>query len=219
MKETYSCETDALKAFIKWDKNNSLSNVYHFKITSKPRYHLKGQPVKGSKPDYYDYSIQGHLGSSLEEFAAIESKLGHFILATNELTKDLDMSKLLSQYKGQQRVEGGFRFLKSPEFFTSAIFLKSPERIESLLMIMTLCLMVYNALEYRIREGLKKKSEYFPNQNKKPTQKPTARWVFDCFSGVTVVYIESDRAMVVNNQSRHGPILRALGPKYKVMYS
>ena len=129
------------------------------------------------------------------------------------------MTELLSQYKGQQRVERGFRFLKNPEFFTNAIFLKKPERIEALLMIMTLCLMVYNALEYRIREGLKSSDQHFPDQKKKLSQKPTARWVFYCFSGVTVMYFSENNRMVANLQSRHSSVLNVLGEQYQQMYS
>ncbi len=40
-------------------------------------------------------------------------------------------------------VERGFRFLKDPIFFTSTLFLKKPERIEALLMVMTLSLLIY----------------------------------------------------------------------------
>jgi len=34
-------------------------------------------------------------------------------------------------------------------------YLKKPERIMALLMVMTVCLLVYAALEYRIRKALK----------------------------------------------------------------
>ncbi len=44
------------------------------------------------------------------------------------------MQFLLDEYKSQQAVERGFRFLKSPDFLTS--FLKKTERIEALLMFM-----------------------------------------------------------------------------------
>ena len=47
--------------------------------------------------------------------------------------------EVLETYKSQQSVERGFRFLKSPDFLVSAFFLKKPERIEALLMVMTLC--------------------------------------------------------------------------------
>ncbi|KIC74690.1 hypothetical protein DB42_AZ00450 [Neochlamydia sp. EPS4] len=57
---------------------------------------------------------------------------------------------MLKTYKAQQSVERGFRFLKSSDFLVSSFFLKKPERIEALLMVMTLCLLVYSALEYKI---------------------------------------------------------------------
>ncbi len=57
----------------------------------------------------------------------------------NSLSND----KILSEYKAQQSCERGFAFLKDPLFFADSIFLKSPERIESMAMIMGLCLLVY----------------------------------------------------------------------------
>ena len=47
-------------------------------------------------------------------------------------------------------MERGFRFLKSLDFLTSSFFLKKPERIEALLMVMTTCLMIYASVEYQI---------------------------------------------------------------------
>ena len=78
-----------------------------------------------------------------------------FILATNELDKkSLSNELMLSEYKNQQKVERGFKFLKNPHFFTNSFFAKKVERMMSLLMVMTLCLMVYAAIEYRIRRAL-----------------------------------------------------------------
>ena len=71
----------------------------------------------------------------------------------------MTMDKMLSTYKEQQSVEKGFRFLKSPDFLTNSIFLKKPERIEALLMVMTTCLMIYASLEHQIRKKLKEKTK------------------------------------------------------------
>jgi transposase len=56
---------------------------------------------------------------------------------------------MLSTYKEQQGGERGFRFIKDPLFHLSGVFLKKPERIDALMMVMTLCLMVYNAGYFR----------------------------------------------------------------------
>jgi transposase len=44
-----------------------------------------------------------------------------------------------------------FGFFKDPLFFTSSVFLKSPEQIMALAMIMVLCLLVYNLEQRQLR--------------------------------------------------------------------
>ena len=64
-------------------------------------------------------------------------------------------ARMLEEYKAQQGVERGFRFLKDPWFMVDSVFLKSPRRIEALMMVMTLCLLVYNVAHPIIRtDGL-----------------------------------------------------------------
>ena len=129
------------------------------------------------------------------------------------------MANLLSSYKAQQNVEKGFRFLKSPDFLTSAIYLKKPERIEALLMVMTCCLMVYAALEHQIRKTLVEKDCYFPDMKYKPAQRPTARWVFQCFEGIAVIYLPDKTMFVANLQMRNQTIIDCLGENYQRIYS
>ena len=122
-----------------------------------------------------------------------------FILATNELDEtQLSPTDLLSDYKGQSQAERGFRFLKDPQFLASTLYLKKPERIMALLMIMTVCLLVYAALEHRIRTALKAHGATFPDQKGKPTQMPTARWVFHCFVGIHVLFLPQQWPSVIH---------------------
>ncbi|MBP5973119.1 hypothetical protein HW132_10335 [Brasilonema sp. CT11] len=44
--------------------------------------------------------------------------------------------QVLLEYKQQQSSERGFRFLKDPLFFTSSVFVKSPERVAALALLM-----------------------------------------------------------------------------------
>ncbi|MFN7853320.1 MAG: IS1634 family transposase, partial [Dolichospermum sp.] len=55
-------------------------------------------------------------------------------------------------------------FLKDPLFFADSIFLKSPERIESLGMIMGLCLLVYTLAQRHIRNALLESKSTIKNQ-------------------------------------------------------
>jgi transposase len=82
---------------------------------------------------------------------------GRFILATNVLdVNQLSTEDMIAKYKNQQSSERGFSFLKGPLFFTDSVFLKSPERIESLALIMGLCLLVYTLAQRQLSQTLKK---------------------------------------------------------------
>ena len=74
--------------------------------------------------------------------------------------------------------------------------MKTPERLEALLMIMTLSSMVYSAIEYKIRQEFQARRVAFVDQRKRPMRKPTAKWVFSCFLGFHVVYIPGSYRVV-----------------------
>lgn len=133
--------------------------------------------------------------SDLEKVKLAKLKVGMFILATKDIgNEELTMAVLLEHYKSQQKIERSFRFLKSPEFLTSSIFLKKAQRIEALLMIMTLNLLVYASLEHQIREQLTQTEEFFPSMVKnKRTSRPTACWVFLKFEGIGTLEIDGQR--------------------------
>ena len=96
---------------------------------------------------------------------------------------------MLKYYKGQQVVERGFRFLKNKSFHVSEVFLKKEERIEALAMIMVLCLLIYSYAEWKLRKKLNETGNSVPNQLKRPTQKPTMRWIFQLFMRVTLIIV------------------------------
>ena len=126
---------------------------------------------------------------------------------------------LLTQYKEQQTVERGFRFLKDPQFLAATLFLKSVKRIMALTAVMTLCLLVYAALQYRIREALVAEEVAFPNQLGKPISNPTARWIFQCFTGIHVLRINQQQLIVLNINSQHQQVIALLGESYERIYS
>src|SRR5262245_3923422 len=93
-------------------------------------------------------------------------------------------SEVITAYKGQAHVEGGFRFRKAPLFFVASLFVKKPSRIEGLLMVMTLALLVYSVAQRRLRAHLATHQETMPNQLNQPTASPTLRWVFQLLAGI-----------------------------------
>jgi len=202
----------------KWQETQKYLQVSNVSIRSQGHYDKKGKPPKDKPFDYYLYYIEGDLYTSLEQREQVLKTKGLFIIATNDVREQLTMQALLDLYKSQQTVERGFRFMKNPEFLTSSFYLKKPQRIEALLMVMTCCLMVYAGIEHKIRTGLKEKSLYFPDQKNKLIQTPTARWVFFCFHGVDILTIDQEQSIIVNLQERHETILESLGPPYGFYY-
>ena len=86
----------------------------------------------------------------------ILNSCGRFILATNILdTTKLVPTEILRIYKEQQSTERGFRFIKDPLCFTDSLFVENPERVETMMMLMALCLLVYNLGQRQLRIALK----------------------------------------------------------------
>ena len=205
---------------IEWQHGLQATYLHESTLRPIPRYGKRGRPSQDAQPDQVMYQLDGALASRGTVRQALVDQQSCFILATNELDDtQLPPQELLAGYKGQGHAERGFRFLKDPRFLASSLYLKKPERIMALLMVMTVCLLVYAALEYRIRQALKDHGATFPDQKGKPTQTPTARWVFHYFVGIHVLLIPGQwDPLVVNLTEEHRSLLRLLGKSYERFY-
>jgi transposase len=98
---------------------------------------------------------KSYITGTSQIFTLVALAAGRFILATNVLDIDqLSCDEMIAKYKEQQSSERGFAFLKDPLFFTDSVFLKSPERIEALALVMGLCLLVYTLGQRYLRSRL-----------------------------------------------------------------
>lgn len=188
-------------------------------VRPRPRYGKRGRPGSDIPPDQVVYFIEGSLASRIAARQALVDRQSCFLLATNEMdATQLPPQALLEGYKGQGHAERGFRFLKDPRFLASSLYLKKPERVMALLMVMTVCLLVYAALEYRIRNALKNHGATFPNQMGTPVQNPTARWVCHYFVGIHVLLIPGHWPLVLNLTEAHQQLFILLGKPYERFY-
>jgi transposase len=195
--EVFACEADAQKAFHKRQKAHPLFNLTA-QITRVEKYAQAGRPKAGQEKACIGYQVQVGVARNAAAIAQLLETKGRFILATNDLDEsNYPDARILADYKAQQTVEYGFRFLKNPEFLADTLFLKSPKRIAALMMIMTLCLMVYNISQHQMRQQLKDAGETLPNQLGKSTDRPTLRWIFQIMEGIASVRIfDHDRTLV-----------------------
>jgi transposase len=187
----FACEPDARQAAEQWISANQGYIFQDFSISTSSR---KANSKRG-RPKINEnlktvYTIVTKVARNEERIRADREKLGRFVLATND--RSLEPECILDFYKQQIHVERMFRFLKDRSFRISEVYLKKPERIEALSMVMVLTLMVYSILEWQIRKRMKEQEIFILNQVKKPTQKPSLKWIFTKFAGVTVVSADID---------------------------
>jgi transposase len=215
----FACEADARQALAAFEQTLKATSVSSYTVRAQPHYGKRGRPGRQAQPDQLVYRIEAALVASLPRRQALIDQHSCFILATNELDgAQLPPHEVLQGYKGQVQSERGFRFLKDPQFLATSLYLKKPERIMALLMVMTVCLLVYAALEYRIRNALKDHEATFPDQKGKRIQHPTARWVFHCFVGIHLLCQAGEWPMVLNLTDEHANLLRLLGKPYMRFY-
>ena len=92
----------------------------------------------------------------------------------------------------------------------------------ALSLVMVLCLLVYRLAEHRLREQLAATGQTVPNQVKKPTDRPTIRWIFQCFEGVDLLHIrhgpDSAADVVLRLEPLHQQVLALLGSSYEELY-
>jgi len=179
--EKFACAADARKELTKISKEFKYHQVENIEVIEK------NPNIKEENQSKY-YQILATVAENKDAIEQEMSSAGRFIIATNVLSeKELSKEKMLSEYKAQQSCERGFSFLKNPLFLADSIFLKSPERIEALAMIMGLCLLVYTLAQREIRAALKSLNYTVKNQLGKAINNPTMRWIFQCFQSVHIV--------------------------------
>ena len=194
--ERFACEADAIKALSKLSTQFKYHQINESKVT----------PAKSNKKDSLNEISYQISATVCQDESKINTELlsaGRFIIATNVLnSQELSDDSMLREYKAQQSCERGFGFLKDPLFFADSIFLKSPERIESMGMIMGLCLLVYTLAQRQIRNALKESKSTIKNQLGKATNPPTLRWIFQCFQCIHLVTINQEEYISNWNQDR-----------------
>ena len=209
-RQSFSCQQDAQAAVQRWAQQWQWHQLSAVQISPRKKQDRPGRPNGTTQHTIY-YIIQAEMQFEQDKWEREIFQRSLFILATNQVVDDMQAeAELLQTYKEQQSVERGFRFIKDPNIVASSFFVQKPERVAALLFIMTTCLLVYSALEYRIRQRLNKEEKFVPDQKGKPTQKPTARWIFQLFVGIHVLYVNEQQRIILNLQTQHRDIISLL---------
>lgn len=221
-RQEFACTADAEMAIKRLSDSWKYHQIAEIEYREKPVKKTTTKPKIESQTKAIVYQVTGKIETRQSVIEAEKVKAGRFILATNILdTKSVSNQQVLSEYKAQQSNERGFRFIKDPLFFTSSVFVKKPERVEAIGLIMGLCLLVYNLAQRKLRQQLEVTNEGVRNQVKKLTNKPTMRWIFQMFQAVHLVTIKGEKQVSNLTQDRQD-VLKHLGKyccQYYLMFS
>lgn len=194
-KMVYHCELDAIQALKKWEgEQNVRFHTYSATIELIEQVIRKrGRPKKDAEPQTsLCYQISFTPAERNEEaIQTARRKASRFVLVTTVPPtlhgEIMDAAAILQTYKGQIRVECNFSFLKDP-FFVDEIYLKKPHRVEVLGYLFMIALLVYHAIQGKVRDQTNERNPLIATTKRKLAQ-PTTREIFRLLEYVKVVII------------------------------
>lgn len=213
---SFHCEADAIDAGKRLTGESSALHAIQTRIEAVPHYG-KGRPPKHGerKPLRIDYRVVADIVEKQEEIAVLRKEAGCIVLLTNLDSKEdrhaFDGKALLSLYKEQYGIEQNFGFLKDPTI-VDGIFLKRPERIEVLGLLLILALMIWRLMEREMRLHVKRTGEPLTGWPTHPkTMKPTAFMMTTKFHSIRLVRFEGLLQLAQPFNEVQSEYLRALG--------
>jgi len=144
--------------------------------------------------------FQADIAEDIVAVSTFREEAGCFVLITN-VPKEAegeqvgyDSKAILEAYKEQYGIEQDFGFLKDPVIVNS-VFLKKPERIEVLGLILLTSLLIWRLMERSMRQYVEQTGEKLPGWDHKPTDRPTSFMMTTKFTGIMVIKIGNERRL------------------------
>jgi transposase len=212
--QEYFCRADAEAAAAKLRAQQS---AYH-RVEVMVEEHPKNGPGRPSQKQprvvkTLRYGLKVTLHEQAEVIARKVQELGCFVLLTNVPTEGERAHRageVRRAYKEQHGVEQNFAFLKDPVIVNS-LFLKKPERIEALGLVLLLALLLWRLVERALRIHVETTGSTLTGWDKKETQKPTAFMMMTKFAAVIVVKVGAYRQLAQPFSAVQQSYLSALG--------
>ncbi len=131
--------------------------------------------------------------------SAIEQSLslaGWRIYVTNTPENRLSLNKSTRYYRNEWLVERGFHRLKKGKIPTLPLYLRIPERIKGLMLLLTIALQVLTLIEYVARRELAENDETLqglvPGLPKREIARPTAERLLARFDNLHLIVEENE---------------------------
>ncbi len=175
----------------------------------------RGRPAKDRPrtPVGYRYQLQARIEQDSKAIEPLNLQAGCFVLLCNvpqTLNGEYwDEAALLSLYKEQYGIEKNFGFLKDPVIVNS-IFLKKPQRIEVLGLVLLIALLIWRLMERTMRQYLEEKNITITGWDNRQTKRPTSFMMTTKFINTLVLTVEKQRKLARPFKAEQVEFLAAL---------
>jgi transposase len=196
--QEYCCHADAAAAAAKLRAVQSAYHGVQVDIEERLQYG-PGRPSRTQprRVKALRYGLQGTLHERAEVIARKTQEAGCFVLLTHVPTAGAMAHRggdVLRAYKEQHGIEQNYGFWKDP-LIVNSLFLKKPERIEALGLVLLLALLLWRLVERTLRVHVETTGQPLTGWDKKATQKPTAFMMMTKFAGVMVLKVGDQRQL------------------------
>ena len=198
--QPFKCRPDAEIAAEKLAKATETSlHKMRVDIAEIPKYG-KGRPKTGEvrKPQRIEYDLKVTIEDDPEKIEKLRLDAGCFVLITNVPIQDKDQSwsgaELLRLYKEQDGIEKNFGFLKDPAI-VNAIFLKKPQRVEALGLVLLISLLLWRLVERNLKLYVKNTGNLLPGWKKQLTRTPTSFMMTTKFLNILIITVGKQRKL------------------------
>jgi len=196
--QEYCCRADAETAAAQLRAVHTAYPLLEVTVEERPQYG-RGRP-SATKPRAVKamrYGLQTPISAQTERIARLHEEAGCFVLLTNVPTAgDLAHSagEVLNVDKEQHGTEQNYGFLKDPVIVNS-LFLKKPERIEALGLVVLLALLIWRVMERTMRTYVDTTTPPLTGWDKQATERPTSFMMVTKFAGVIVLKLSDHRQL------------------------
>ena len=196
-KKDFFCVADVQAAQEELRKTKCKYYVLNTRIEERPK-HKRGRPKGGIKEvKEMRYGLSATITEDENSISKLRQQAGCFVMLTNvaiEGKESYDAKAIISAYKDQYGIEQNFGFLKDPVIVNS-IFLKRPERIEVLGLVLLLSLLIWRLIEREMRRYIEREKRDLPGWKKRRTTRPTSFMLMTTFQRIMIIKIGDNRRL------------------------
>lgn len=164
------CQPDAQLNFQKLEKTLKYCKISEPEYREKWKYVQKGRPSQDTPKVFVGCEVIARASIDQEIVkAAVKQELLYVLVAVNTTMSD---TEIYDTYHRQSDIEGVWKDMKCSSIKLDSFFVKKPERVQSLICLLSLSVLIARKIESAVREKLEQREATLLKANNKETSKP-----------------------------------------------